>query len=158
MDRVSEDQATDVAKAPAPRCETWVKSLTGLDRLSTYSHQMTHSHRLSPDHEFLLTHCATQYRVPVPWFELAPAIHAGIDAVLLQYAEDERKLGDGPLPPMPDGTNFDAFRQRLHEAVDQFSGPPFTMQRLAELLLQPQKQYNRLPKVVCVVKCLKEFK
>ena len=106
------------------------------------------SRRLEPDVEFLLAHCALQHRVPVPWRDLKPALHQGMDAVLSRYAQAEFSGIEGPMPPMPDGTPFDGFRQSLHSALDSLPGPPFTMQRLAELLIHPEKQYRSLMKLV----------
>lgn len=98
--------------------------------------------------EFLLAHCALQHRVPVPWRDLKPALHQGMDAVLSRYAQAEFSGIEGPMPPMPDGTPFEGFRQSLHSALDSLPGPPFTMQRLAELLIHPEKQYRSLMKLV----------
>ncbi|KDE03254.1 hypothetical protein MVLG_06248 [Microbotryum lychnidis-dioicae p1A1 Lamole] len=50
-------------------------------------------------------------------------------------------------PPWPLSPE-DAFKARggAYDALDQFTGPPFTIQRLCELILYPQKHYNSLPK------------
>ncbi len=56
----------------------------------------------------------------------------------------------GPPRPLPGGETPGMLRQRLKSLLaDQFpSETPFTIQRLAELLLEPHKQYSRLDKLV----------
>lgn len=56
----------------------------------------------------------------------------------------------GPPRPLPGGETPGMLRQRLKTLLaDQFpSETPFTIQRLAELLLEPHKQYSRLDKLV----------
>lgn len=40
-------------------------------------------------------------------------------------------------------------KQEIHNLLDAFeSGPPFTIQRLSEILLEPRKQYTKLNKVL----------
>jgi len=44
---------------------------------------------------------------------------------------------------------FDAFaaqKATLLKMLDEFEQPPFTLQRLAELLLEPRRQYGSTPK------------
>ena len=47
-----------------------------------------------------------------------------------------------------EGEEPEAVRRRLSTALAGFSGPPFTVQRVAELLLEPRKQYSQLHKLV----------
>ena len=56
----------------------------------------------------------------------------------------------GPPRPLPGGETPNMLRQRLKTLLaDQFpSETPFTIQRLAELLLEPHKHYSRLDKLV----------
>ena len=54
------------------------------------------------------------------------------------------------MPPPANGEATEQMIDRLMGAVRAHSGAaPFTLQRLAELLLEPQKQYSRLDKLVC---------
>ncbi|SCV67866.1 BQ2448_5477 [Microbotryum intermedium] len=50
-------------------------------------------------------------------------------------------------PPWPLSPE-DAFKARggAYDALDQFTGPPFTIQRICELILYPRKHYTSLPK------------
>lgn len=53
------------------------------------------------------------------------------------------------MPPMPLGESTTEMIERLTQAVRAHNGAaPFTLQRMAELLLEPQKQYARLDKLV----------
>lgn len=56
----------------------------------------------------------------------------------------------GPPRPLPGNETPAILRQRLKtQLADQFpTEAPFTIQRLAELLLEPQKHYSRLDKLV----------
>ncbi|KAL8286431.1 hypothetical protein RQP46_004448 [Phenoliferia psychrophenolica] len=57
-------------------------------------------------------------------------------------------------PPKPPGTGRAAFQaedayealSRAFEILDSFQGPPFTIQRLCELVVAPRKHYTTLPK------------
>ena len=55
----------------------------------------------------------------------------------------------GPVRPMEGGAAPADFRQRLGDLIADFSeGPPFTIQRICELLLEPRKQYSEFDKLV----------
>jgi PPP4R2 len=55
----------------------------------------------------------------------------------------------GPPPALPGGETAGQLRKRLRLLLESFEdGAPFTVQRLAEVLLEPQKQYTRLDKLV----------
>lgn len=53
---------------------------------------------------------------------------------------------DVPISPNLDTFNFETIKKRLLDRYDLFAGVPFTIQRIAELLTAPRKQYNRLDK------------
>lgn len=52
------------------------------------------------------------------------------------------------LPPCPnvDPFNYERMKANLLEKLDSFSGAPFTVQRISELLTNPWKEYNRADK------------
>merc|ERR1719412_1081393 len=52
------------------------------------------------------------------------------------------------IPPVPnvDVFNFSAIKNKVFEQLDAFSGIPFTVQRLAELLTAPRRHYKRTDK------------
>lgn len=83
-----------------------------------------------------------------PWPVLRPLVFFQLDLVL-QEMDAEGRVEVGPSIPVPGYDSLDALRDRLHVLLDAFTdGAPFTLQRLAELLLEPQKQYTRLHKLV----------
>lgn len=83
-----------------------------------------------------------------PWPVLRPLVYFQLDLVL-QEMDAEGRVEIGPSVPLPGYDSLDALRDRLHALLDAFSDDaPFTLQRLAELLLEPEKQYTRLHKLV----------
>jgi len=57
----------------------------------------------------------------------------------------------GPPALLPGGESGEEARGRLRAALEAFGDAPFTLQRLAEVLLEPRKQYARLDKLVRAV-------
>ena len=83
-----------------------------------------------------------------PWVLLQPLVLHLLQQVLQEY--DERsKVEVGPAPPPAEGESAADVFARLSGAVQAFSEAPFTIQRLAELLLEPRRQYMRTDKLVC---------
>lgn len=54
----------------------------------------------------------------------------------------------GPPRASHNGSSLDVATAALHDLLNSHKYPPFTIQRLCELLLEPQKQYNRADKLV----------
>ncbi len=67
---------------------------------------------------------------------------------LLFIAFDFFSSPTSDIPPAPnvDPFNFDAIKVKVFEQLDAFSGIPFTVQRLAELITSPRKHYKRTDK------------
>jgi len=58
----------------------------------------------------------------------------------------------GPVLPLSGGETAEELQSRLLQLLDGFDNEaPFTMQRLAEVLLEPRKQYKRLDKLVSIL-------
>merc|ERR1719328_299356 len=57
-------------------------------------------------------------------------------------------MPEDQIPKMPnvDSFKFSEMKQRIFEQLDSYSGIPFTMQRLCELLTQPKRHYKRVDK------------
>lgn len=55
-------------------------------------------------------------------------------------------LEDIPQYPNVDNFNFDRLKSSLLDRLELFVSPPFTIQRMCELLLDPKKQYSRIDK------------
>lgn len=55
-------------------------------------------------------------------------------------------IEDIPQYPNVDNFNFDRLKTSLLDRLELFIAPPFTLQRLCELLVDPKKQYSRIDK------------
>ena len=53
---------------------------------------------------------------------------------------------DLPQYPNVDPFNYDTMKNALLERFESFHSAPFTIQRLAELITNPRKQYSRIDK------------
>ena len=82
-----------------------------------------------------------------PWSLLQPLVLHLLQQVLVEYDAMSR-VEVGPAPPPANDESLPALTARLSGAVEAFAEAPFTLQRLAEVLLEPGKQYSRLDKLV----------
>ena len=82
-----------------------------------------------------------------PWSLLQPLVLHLLQQVLVEYDAMSR-VEVGPAPPPANDESLPALTARLSGAVEAFGEAPFTVQRLAEVLLEPGKQYSRLEKLV----------
>jgi len=55
-------------------------------------------------------------------------------------------MSEIPSAPNVEPFNFDAKKLKVFDQLDAFSGVPFTVQRLAELITSPRKHYKRTDK------------
>lgn len=84
------------------------------------------------------------------WSLVKPFIREKILNVIAEFA-DQSALTDIPPYPNVDPFNYEAMKTMLLERFDTFNGPPFTIQRLCELLSCPRKEYNRVDKFMRAV-------
>lgn len=84
------------------------------------------------------------------WTLVKPFIREKILNVIAEFAE-QSALPDIPPYPNVDPFNYEAMKTVLLERFDTFNGPPFTIQRLCELLSCPRKEYNRVDKFMRAV-------
>lgn len=84
------------------------------------------------------------------WTLVKPFIREKIMNVIAEFAE-QSALSDIPPYPNVDPFNYEAMKTTLLERFDTFNGPPFTIQRLCELLSCPRKEYNRVDKFMRAV-------
>lgn len=84
------------------------------------------------------------------WTLVKPFIREKIMNVIAEFAE-QSSLSDIPPYPNVDPFNYEAMKTMLLERFDTFNGPPFTIQRLCELLSCPRKEYNRVDKFMRAV-------
>ncbi|CAI6344863.1 unnamed protein product [Macrosiphum euphorbiae] len=84
------------------------------------------------------------------WTLVKPFIREKIMNVIAEFSE-QSALSDIPPYPNVDPFNYEAMKTMLLERFDTFNGPPFTIQRLCELLSCPRKEYNRVDKFMRAV-------
>lgn len=64
---------------------------------------------------------------------------------MLNHFYDAENVEVGPSPYSISDT-----LERMRNLLTSFKQAPWTLQRLCELLLEPSKQYSKLPKVSCL--------
>lgn len=84
------------------------------------------------------------------WTLVKPFIREKILNVIAEFAE-QSAVSDIPPYPNVDPFNYEAMKNMLLERFDTFNGPPFTIQRLCELLSCPRKEYSRVDKFMRAV-------
>ncbi len=85
-----------------------------------------------------------------PW-PLQRSLYAHALCEVLADYEAEASVEVGPPALLPGGESGEGARRRLRGDLEAFAHEaPFTLQRLAEVLLEPRKQYARLDKLVRV--------
>lgn len=84
------------------------------------------------------------------WALVKVLIKEKLVAVLNDFKENNPSL---EIPPYPnvDPFNYETLKSNLLTRLDSFSLPPFTIQRICELLSAPRKEYNRIDKYMRAV-------
>lgn len=62
------------------------------------------------------------------------------------FFDSNAAVEDIPQYPNVDNFNFDRLKASLLDRLELFVAPPFTIQRMCELLVEPKKQYSRIDK------------
>ena len=77
------------------------------------------------------------------WAAARGVIQARLAEALASFAADPAAQ-EGPAPMEEDApwVEPELTREELCERLEQFAGPPFTIQRLCELLLEPRRHYR----------------
>ncbi|CAL8467361.1 g6898 [Coccomyxa elongata] len=110
--------------------------------------------KLTPALRGVIAEIATTGIIRYEWRMLKPLIIYQLHQVLLDY-DSFNKVEIGPMPPPGKGESVTDLIERLTKAVCAHTdAAPFTLQRLAELLLEPQKQYARLDKLLLALEKL----
>jgi len=80
-----------------------------------------------------------------PWPKIKPAVRVKLESIIADFS---LAMPEEQIPKMPnvDTFKFSEMKQRIFEQLDSYSGIPFTMQRLCELLTQPKRHYKRVDK------------
>ncbi|KAG9448156.1 hypothetical protein H6P81_014284 [Aristolochia fimbriata] len=82
------------------------------------------------------------------WNILKGLLSYRLKQVLADYPESEKKPDVGPQSSSLSGETYPELEKRLDEALLSFEdGPPFTLQRLCEILLTPKAIYTNLSKL-----------
>eukprot|EP00249_Psilotum_nudum_P019175 c27127_g1_i2 orf=320-1066(+) len=80
------------------------------------------------------------------WSMLKILLSFRLKQVLTDYGKSENTVS-GAHQTLATGETFDELVKRLEEGLDSFvDGPPFTLQRLCEILLHPQSIYPNIDK------------
>lgn len=75
-----------------------------------------------------------------PWTNIKPLIRKKVELVLDEFHEQH------PMPAAVPAFNFEELKKEIVDSLDSFSGAPFTIQRICELLTLPTKHYKRTDK------------
>lgn len=84
------------------------------------------------------------------WSLVKVLIKEKLLSVLNEFMESNPSLDIPPCPNV-DPFNYEALKSTLLTRLDSFILPPFTIQRICELLAAPRKEYNRIDKYMRAV-------
>jgi len=88
----------------------------------------------------LITQTARDGHLRYPWPAFRKLLLAHLHQVISEYVAASGKPAD------VDGETFDQRLQRAVVLMNEFEGPPFTLQRLCELLSEPKRFYRNTSK------------
>ncbi|KAF2356829.1 Protein phosphatase 4 core regulatory subunit R2 [Trinorchestia longiramus] len=82
----------------------------------------------------------------LPWKKVKTFIHHKIDSILTSFYEKYgiEDVDSQNLPPF----NYLPAKEKLLQHFDSFTGAPFTIQRLCEILMDPGRHYRRTDKLL----------
>ncbi|KAH9310217.1 hypothetical protein KI387_038128, partial [Taxus chinensis] len=81
------------------------------------------------------------------WTMLKSLLSFRLKQILTEYHESLMAVDAGAREKLLEGETYPELVTRLEEALDSFvEGPPFTLQRLCEILLNPQSIYPNISK------------
>jgi len=153
-------------------------TLDGVRKLLERYHNADRECEIDPSLKSVAVEAALYNRLRYPWADIKALYHILIDACLDQYkaediTEDDDEtatlIGKASVDRDEDGTAElssprddteifihgttssceDQSRKEIHALLDAFqTDPPFTIQRLSEILLEPKKQYSKVKKVL----------
>lgn len=98
------------------------------------------------------------------WPKLKPLMKMKLETTITEFHESLPEEQGIPKMPNVDVFKYSEMKERIFEQLESYSGVPFTVQRLCELLTQPKKHYKRvdkfmrgLEKVMLVVSTIDPF-
>jgi len=80
-----------------------------------------------------------------PWPKIKPLFKLKLEKVIGEFYQS-CPIDDTPQLPNVDQFKFSAIKEKIFEQLDSFTGIPFTVQRLCELMVAPKKHYRRTDK------------
>lgn len=107
--------------------------------------QNPESTAISQTLEDYLTYVARSGNALFSWNRIKPLFKAKLKLVIQEF-HDSSPTDDLLKQPNVDIFKFDQMKQRIFEQLESYSGIPFTVQRLCELLVQPKRHYKRTDK------------
>ncbi|WIA30811.1 hypothetical protein OEZ86_000869 [Tetradesmus obliquus] len=109
--------------------------------------------QLTAELKGVLAETACTGAIRYKWHLLKPLLVQLMQQQLHDFEAAEH-VDVGPARPLPDDDSVEALCERFSAMLDDFAGPPWTLQRLCELLLEPRKQYQRLHKLALALEKL----
>lgn len=82
------------------------------------------------------------HRCRYPWNDIKPLIRRKVEKVLDEFHEAHPMPSTAMSPPF----NYEELKKDIVTSLDSFSGAPFTIQRICELLTLPTRHYKRTDK------------
>lgn len=81
-----------------------------------------------------------------PWPKIKPLMKMKLEVIITEFHESLPAEQSIPKMPNVDPFKYTEMKERIFEQLDSYSGVPFTVQRLCELLTQPKRHYKRVDK------------
>ena len=100
---------------------------------------------ISPSLDEYLTYVAKTGNALFEWNKIKPLFKKKLQIVIQEF-HDSSPSDDLPKQPNVDVFQFDQMKERIFEQLESYSGIPFTVQRLCELMVQPKRHYKRTDK------------
>ena len=75
------------------------------------------------------------------WSKVKPLFRTKLENVIMDFSAIS-PASEVPPAPNVDLFNFAAIKEKVFAQLDAFSGIPFTIQRLAELITSPRRHYK----------------
>lgn len=114
-----------------------------LMELNTFVNSLSADSTISPVLEDYLLFIAKTGTTLFPWAKIKPLFKVKLERVIDDFSQSP---DDFPEVPNVDRFSFDACKEKVFQQLECFTGIPFTVQRLCELLVAPRKHYKRTDK------------
>ena len=79
------------------------------------------------------------------WAKVKPLFKRKLELIIQEFSES-CPIESLARQPNVDLFNFEQMKERIFEQLESYTGLPFTVQRLCELMVQPKKHYKRIDK------------